>query len=292
MTLIQLRHFATLAKAGSFVKASDLLHITQPALSRSIKSLEEELGQLLFDRVGRRIELTPFGRETLQRAELLIEDAELLRHGGRVLDSKARGRLRLGLSSGPGMMLTTPLMAHFAQHFPEVHIDFVRANTETLTQMLRDRQIDAMVVDIRSLRPAADLRVDHLSEMKGCFMVRQGHPLTNRTRIRFDQLQKFPIASTPLSDELARILVERYGEKAHPQVLVKYTSDEIAHLISVTERTDTVLLAIRAAAPALHEVPVYPPLDANARFGHITLAHKSEGLYIPVLRSLMSSVLH
>ncbi|MET4576137.1 LysR family transcriptional regulator [Ottowia thiooxydans] len=291
MTLIQLRHFITLAKVGSFVKASAQLHITQPALSRSIKALEDELGQLLFDRVGRRIELTPDGRETLQRAERLTEDADQLRHGGRALDSSASGRLRLGLSSGPGMMLTAPLMIHFAQHFPKVQIDVLRANTDTLTSMLRERQIDAMVVDVRSLRPASDLRVDHLSEMKGCFMVRQGHPLADRARVRFDQVSKFPIASTPLSDEMARILVERYGVEGHPQVLVKYTSDEIAHLLNVTERTNTVLLAIRAAGPGLHEVPVYPALDANARFAHITLAHKSEGLYVPVLRSLMRTAL-
>lgn len=291
MTLVQLRQFITLAKAGSFVKASELLHITQPALSRSIKSLEDELGQLLFDRLGRRIELTAFGRETLQRAELLIEDAELLRQSGKVLDRRTGGRLRLGLSSGPGMMLTVPLMAHFAQHFPQVHVDVLRANTEALTQMLRDRLVDALVVDVRSLRPAADLRVDHLSEMQAAFLVRRGHPLDGRAHVHFGELRSFPVASTPLSDEVARILVERYGEQAHPQVLVKYTSDEIAHLVDVAEQTDSVLLAIRAAAPRLRELAVDPALQANARFGLVTLAHKSEGLYVPQLRRLMNEVL-
>ena len=65
MTLVQLQHFVALARAGSFVKASALVHVTQPALSRSIAGLEDELGQRLFDRLGRRIELTPFGHDTL-----------------------------------------------------------------------------------------------------------------------------------------------------------------------------------------------------------------------------------
>jgi len=54
MTLTQIRHFIGLAKAGSFIKAANQLFLTQPALSRSIKSLEDELGQLLFDRSGKK----------------------------------------------------------------------------------------------------------------------------------------------------------------------------------------------------------------------------------------------
>ena len=55
MTLIQLKHFLALVQAGSFVKASGQLFMTQPALSRSIKSLEDDLGHLLFDRVGKKL---------------------------------------------------------------------------------------------------------------------------------------------------------------------------------------------------------------------------------------------
>jgi len=59
MTLTQIRHFIGLAKAGSFVKASSQLFMTQPALSRSIKALEDELGQLLFDRAGKKSNSRP-----------------------------------------------------------------------------------------------------------------------------------------------------------------------------------------------------------------------------------------
>ena len=68
MTLVQLRHLISLAESGSFSKSAQALHLTQPALSRSIRALEDELGMPLFDRVGRRNELTAFGREVLDRA--------------------------------------------------------------------------------------------------------------------------------------------------------------------------------------------------------------------------------
>jgi DNA-binding transcriptional LysR family regulator len=287
MTLVQLRHFIELAKAGSFVKASDVLCMTQPALSRSIKSLEMEMGRLLFDRVGKRIELTSFGQEVLARTQALVEEAEQLKNCGRQLSADDSGRIRLGLSSGPGALLSAAVLTHFTQHFPHFHVDIVRANTASLAQMLRDRALDALVVDIRFLRPAPDLKVTQIAEMDGVFMCRPGHPLASQTRVSFAQLMAYPVCSTPLSEETARILVERYGEKAHPSVMVKLTSDEISHIVQVTETTDAVLLAIRASAPHLVELPVHPPLKMKARFGLITIANKSEPLFLPVIRKLM-----
>jgi DNA-binding transcriptional LysR family regulator len=291
MTFVQLRQFIALAKAGSFVKAADVLCMTQPALSRSIKSLEEEFGRLLFDRIGKKIELTAFGREVLTRGEVLVEEVEQLKHSGRSLGAEDAGRIRLGLSSGPGAMLSTPVMMHFAKHFPRFHVDLVRGHTASLVQLLRERQLDALVVDIRLLRPAPDLRVVQSAEMDGIFMCRPDHPLAGIPRVGFAQLARYPVASTPLSEELARILVERYGEIAHPTVLVKFSSDELSHMIELAESTDAVLLAIRACAPGLVQVKLHPPLNTKARFGLVTIAKRSEAVFLPELRRLMTALL-
>ena len=290
MTLTQLRHFIGLAQAGSFIKASGQLFMTQPALSRSIKSLEEALGQRLFDRSGKKIELTPYGHSVLQRCQALLEEVEALKTSGQALGATDVGRVRLGLSSGPGAMLTAPIVQHFAQRFPNFHVDIVRANTSALTQMLRERSVDALVVDVRSMRPAPDLLVTQIGEAKGAFMCRKNHPLARRRTVSFAALRPYPVASIPLSDELARVLIERYGEQAHPDVLVKYSSDEISHLIHVAEHTDTVLLAIRDCAPKLVEVKVTPALNDQARFGLVTLANKAEALYLPEIRQLMQAI--
>lgn len=292
MTLIQLKHFVVLAKVGSFVKASALLFMTQPALSRSIKSLEDDLGKLLFDRVGKRIELTTFGKEVLSRGQLLLDEAEQIKHMGLGLNPSATGRMRLGLSSGPGAMLTAPIMIHFAKYYPKFHVDIFRSNTVNLTQMLRERLVDALIVDIRSLRPSPDLKVQEMVEMKGTFMCRKKHPLAQRAQVSLAQLLQFPIASTPLSDELARILVERYGESAHPEAMVKYTSDEISHLIEVAQSSDTIVLAIQACGPELVELNLKPALNANARFGLVTIANKAEGVFLSEIRKIMHQVFH
>ena len=139
MTLVQLRHFVVLADVGSFVQASAVLFLTQPALTRSIQGLEDELGGALFDRLGRRIELTPFGREALGRAQRLVSDADALKQAGKGLHAGLIGKLRVGLSSGPGALLSTPLMLHMAEHHPRLQVHISRGNTDVLLHALREQ---------------------------------------------------------------------------------------------------------------------------------------------------------
>jgi len=276
MTLVQLRHFISLAQTGSFSKSASALFLTQPALSRSIQALEGELGQTLFDRVGRHSELTPFGREAVERARELVLAADDLRGSGRLAGTEQEGVLRIGMGSGPGAMLMTPLLLTMAQERPRLRVDIARATTELLLQALRARDLDALVLDVRSLRPTPDLVVQHVHAMRGAFLVRRGHPLAKkRSAIGFDDLLRFPMASTPLSDEVAQTLVERYGPQAHPSLCVTLRCDEIASLVDVARASDTVLLAIRAAAPDLVELTLQPALDASARFGLVTLRRRT-----------------
>lgn len=290
MTLVQLRHLISLAQSGSFTRSAEALFLTQPALSRSIRALEEELGQPLFDRVGRRSVLTPFGAEALQRARQLVFDADELAHSGQAMREGRSGTVRLGLGSGPGAMLMTPLLKTMATAHPTVHVDIARGHTDVLTRRLRERELDALVVDARSLVPAPDLRVATLVEMRGAFMVRPGHPLTRwKGALRFDALRQFPIASTPLSDEVARTLVERYGPAAHPAECVTLRCEELPSLVEVTRHSDAVLIAIRAAAPDLVELALKPAMAATARFGIVTLARRAEPPALPIVRKLVTT---
>ena len=292
MTLVQLRHLLSLAQTGSFSKSSAALFLTQPALSRSIRALESELGQPLFDRVGRQNELTPFGRDAVARARDLVQAADDLRDSGRAaLDGQA-GLLRIGLGSGPGAMLMTPLLLAMAQDRPRLRVEVARGATELLVLALRDRTLDALVVDARSMRPAPDLQTQDLSDMRGSFMARRGHPLTRRRKaLTFDDLLRYPMASTPLSDEVARVLVAHYGPGAHPDACMTLLCEEIPSLVDVARRSDTVLLAIRAAAPDLVELNLQPALVASARFGLVTLRQRSAPPGLAALRALMAQCL-
>ena len=331
MTLVQLRHLISLAETASFTRSAETLFLTQPALSRSINALEEELGQKLFDRVGRRSELTHFGHEVLQRARRLVFDAdELAASGGRMFVAeiaapvaekqltpgeesvaavgarfgevmaelkrrKLGGRtstLRVGLGSGPGALLTRPLLAGMAQRGATVRVDILRGEENRLVQALRDRQIDAVVLEIHSVRPATDLRVEAVTEMRGAFMCRTGHPLTRkRGAIRFETVREFPIASTKLGNDVVREMVETYGPQGHPDECVSLRCNELSSLVEVVRESDAVLFAIRAAAPDLVELPVRPAIETRAHFGLITRAGHTDAPAMSMLRTLISKIL-
>jgi DNA-binding transcriptional LysR family regulator len=297
MTLVQLRHLISLAQTGSFSKSALALFLTQPALSRSIRALETELGQPLFDRIGRHSEVTPFGRDVVERARHLVHAADDLRDSGQHLARGMAGSLRIGLGSGPGAMLMTPLLMHMAKHHPQLHLEISRGRTELLVGSLRERTLDALVLDARSLTPSPDLRTSEIFEMRGAFLCRRGHPLTRKRGaarvggLSFEQLSQFPLASTPLSDEVARVLVERYGPQAHPQQCVTLRCEELPSLVELTRHTDTVLIAIRAAAPDLVELSLKPALNATAKFAVVTLTGRSEAPALPIVRGLMQELL-
>ncbi len=291
MTLVQLRHLIELATNGSFSQSAIKLHLTQPALSRSIKALEDELGQPLFDRIGRKNELTAFGSHIVQRARLLVDEANELRLTSTQLKKGEIGQFRIGMGSGPGAMLMTPMLMLMATRYPKAHIDISRGSTSLLVQALRDRLLDALILDIRSLEPSTDLKIEAIHEMEGVFMCRQGHPLAKKRSVPFAMLRDYPIASTPLSDEVARILMERFGPQAHPDQLVNLRSEEISSLLDVTRNSDAVVLTIRASAPDLVELPIYPPLNVKARFGLVTIATRTEPPLLDKVRTLMQDTL-
>jgi len=285
VTLVQLRHFVVLAETGTFMQASRALFLTQPALTRSIQGLEDELGGRLFDRLGRRIELTPFGHEVLQRARRLVADAEALKQTGKGLHAGLIGSLRIGLSSGPGALLSTPLMLHMAQHHPRLQLQISRGNTAVLIDELRDQHLDAAVVDARSVRPSADLQVSQVFELAAGFLVRPDHPLVQRGKpVTLDDALAYPIASTPLSEEVARLLIDRFGPRANPDDMVTLRSDETLNIVEVARRSHAIVLTANAAAEGLVPLDMSPPLNATARFGMVTLSRRQEAPALRILR--------
>ena len=292
MTLVQLRHLVALAESRSFSRSAEACFVTQSALSRSIRALEDELGQALFDRVGRRAELTAFGAEVLARARgILFESDELSACGPKARDA-ALGRLCLGMASGPAALLTAPLLLHMATQHRGLRVEIARGNVELLAQGLRSRALDALVLEVRSIAPAPDLKVEVLAELRGAFMCRRGHPLLRRRgAVRFDDLLHHPIVTTPLGDEIARTLVAQFGPQAHPAACVTQRSEDIASLAEVARQSDAVLFAVRAAAPDLAEIALTPALGASARFGLVTRVRRSEAPALPAARQFMQQLL-
>ena len=299
MNLRHLEHWLALAETGSFSRAAEKLHITQSALSRSIQVLEEDLGGPLVDRVGKKNELTPLGQLVLKRAQRIVHEAKELQQGAALLQQGGLGSLRVGLGSGPGVMLMTPWLRYMAEHHPTVQVAVSRGATELQLMQLRERQFDALVVDLRRVDAAPDLNVEFMAEMRAGFVCRQGHPLLNkkRKRVPFEALLAYPMASTPLSQEVARILVDHFGPRANPAQMTTLQCEDIASLIEVVRQTDAIYLGIVGAARegladgSLVELPLDPPFQGGARLGLITLAGRTELPVMAVFREFVKGKL-
>jgi DNA-binding transcriptional LysR family regulator len=297
MNLRHLEHWLALADTGSFSRAAEKLHITQSALSRSIQALEEDLGGPLVDRVGKKNELTPLGRSVLERARRIVHEAQELKQGAALLQQGGLGALRVGLGSGPGAMLMTPWLVYMAQHHPTVQVTVSRGSTELQLTQLRERQLDALVVDVRRVEAAPDLKMTQVVEMRAGFVCRQGHPLLKRAAkgLPFDALLSYPIASIELSQEVARLLVDHYGPQANPAQMTTLQCEDIASLLDVVGQTDAIYLGIVGAAREglaqgrLVELPMQIPLKGQARLALITLAGRTELPVMSVFRAFVQN---
>ena len=297
MNLRHLEHWLALADTGSFSRAAEKLHITQSALSRSIQTLEEDLGGPLVDRVGKKNELTPLGRSVLERARRIVHEAQELKLGAALLQQGGLGALRVGLGSGPGAMLMTPWLVYMAQHHPTVQVTVSRGSTELQLTQLRERQLDALVVDVRRVESAPDLKMTQVVEMRAGFVCRQGHPLLECAAkgLPFDALLSYPIASIQLSQEVARLLVDHYGPQANPAQMTTLQCEDIASLLDVVGQTDAIYLGIVGAAREgleqgrLVELPMQTPLKGQARLALITLAGRTELPVMSVFRAFVQN---
>jgi DNA-binding transcriptional LysR family regulator len=221
----------------------------------------------------------------------LVERANNLKQSAQQLIDGQAGKVSIGLGSGPGALLTTPFLALMATEYPQAHLEISRGSTSLLVQALRDRILDALVLDIRSLNPSSDLEVETLCEMPGAFMCRKAHPLSKVRSVTIDKVKDYPVASTPLSDEVARILVDRYGADAHPEVLVSLRCEEISSLIDVVRSTDTIMVAVRALAPDLVALKMSPELNATAKFGWVSLRSRCQSPLSTYLREAAKDIL-
>lgn len=184
----------------------------------------------------------------------------------------------------------TPLLTHVAAHYPQVRVAIARGSTELQVSQLRQRELDALVVDARRISYASDLVIEPLTELRGGFVSRAGHPLAQLASVSFAQLMAYPVATTPLSDEVARMLVAHYGPGADPARMAALVCEDVGSLLDAVAETDAVFLGVIAAARSgieagrLAELRMAPPLAGGARFAYVRLAGRTEAPVMQVLR--------
>lgn len=138
--------FHAVAQAGSFTRAADLLHLTQPGISKHIKHLEEYLGVALFDRLGRKVALTQPGEILLQATEEIVALAGTAEQRIRDLTGLHAGRLRLGASSPIGLYTLPRVLAAYRNNYPSVNVTLAIAPSASIEAKVFANKIDVGLI--------------------------------------------------------------------------------------------------------------------------------------------------
>jgi DNA-binding transcriptional LysR family regulator len=189
LNLHLLRIFATVVEQHGFSRAATVLYISQPAVSKSVQELENQLGVILIDRSQRRLMLTEAGSILFEHAQRLFAVERAAEAALEQLHGLKRGRLSIGASQTIGTYLLPPLLGLFHQRYPGVQLSLEIENTQRVINDLRTQPLDLAFVEGPVSDP--DLVVTTWRTDRLVIIAPPGHPLSNQ-RVSLEQVTQCP----------------------------------------------------------------------------------------------------
>ena len=191
MDLRQLEIFAKVAEMGSFSRAAEALHLTQPTVSEHIRALEDELGVRLLDRLGRGTATTRAGQLLLSYASRILALAREARQALEGYQGRIRGELVVGGSTIPGEYLLPAVIGRFREKFPDVSTTLVIGDSQTVVDWVVDGRVELGVVGARL--PQRGLEFQDLSPDEEVVVIPAGHPWQGRAQVTLEELVREPL---------------------------------------------------------------------------------------------------
>lgn len=192
MELRVLNYFLTVAREGGLTNASEVLHVTQPTMSRQIQELEEELGQKLFIRTTRSMVLTPEGMLLRKRAEEILEMAERTKSEFSAMGSTVAGDVLIGSGETFALKQITDLMAQIREEYPGIHFQIYSGNAEEVAERLEKGLLDfGVFVEPADISRYNSIRLPVLDTWG--LILRKDHPLAQKEHITREDLGDVPL---------------------------------------------------------------------------------------------------
>jgi DNA-binding transcriptional LysR family regulator len=195
MEFHQLRYFVAAADRLSISKAATALHVSQPALSRQIAALEDELGVALFDRIKKRIHLTEAGLYFLPKARQILCDAETSSRMVRERFGHAKRRIRMGFQNPFLDDIVVPAVRDFKQANRKVAVDLFELEARAQLDRLRDEVLDLALVGNMTKQDRKDFQAQLIMKSRMVAVLPENHPLASRKQIQLDEIAGEPHVS-------------------------------------------------------------------------------------------------
>lgn len=216
LSIGKLQQLVMVARVGSVSKAAIELNISQPALSRSIAAIEERYGFQIFNRMGHGVEVTAAGAQVIAQAGPLLQAMRVFDSNLRLFSSGKAGRLQLGLSP----LLASEFLAKLAGEFftpdTEAQLQVMIYSGADLLEALKSDAIELFFFPETHIEPSVEIDIEPIGQTAPLCVVRKGHPLAKRHKLRVEDLRDFPWASSvapPIAPELlspARFICDNY----------------------------------------------------------------------------------
>ncbi len=211
MNTADLAAFIEVARFESFSLAAEKLHLTQPAVSKRVQNLEQTLAVNLFDRVGRRVQLTESGRALLPRSRQWLLDFEDIKNSVATLEGEVTGVLNIGTSHHIGLHRLPATLRAFSQTYPKVRLDIQFIDSEAAFDAVLNGDLELGIV---TLPPSADNRLiaQKIWDDPLAFVAGKDHPLAQKTPLHLDDLTAHPAILPSLNTFTRQIAAELFKQ--------------------------------------------------------------------------------
>lgn len=213
MDTTKLKSFLVLAECKSFSETADLLYLSQPAISKHIESLENELGVLLFNRNRGNTTLTIHGEYFLDYASEIVKLSEKSKEHLKQLDNLNEGTLHFGATNFIGVYLMPKLIAEYKSYYPTIGIDMTVAPSKKLFQKLEKHEIEfaflSHYVNLdKNKYGSIPYEIDHM-----VLIVNKDHPLANKERCTLEDIAQYPFITKESTASLTRFISKKIPDK-------------------------------------------------------------------------------
>lgn len=246
MNLRDLRYLVTVADCRHFGKAANLCYVSQPTLSAQLKKLEEYLGIQLFERNNKHVLITPIGQTIVDKARLILREADQIRELARAASQPYSGRLQLGIIPTLGPYLLPHIVPCIKSHFPKLELMLYEDQTSRILAALHQGSLDAAILALPV--NSEGLTVTALFSEPFWVALPAQHPLAKKALLKPEDLQS----------ETLLLLSE--GHCLRDQAL------EVCRLAGIKERVDfsaTSLETLRQMVAAGAGITFLPQLAVN-----------------------------
>jgi DNA-binding transcriptional LysR family regulator len=202
-----LRYVLTLATHRNFGRAAAALHVSQPALSRSLGSLEKLLGVRLFDRSRRGVTPTSFGQLLIDRGGTLVAGLDDIRHEIELMRGLQSGSLKVGAGLYPAEISVGTAIGQLSVRYPGLRISLHAAPWREVADAVAASQVDIAVVELSPLAGRPHLTLDPLPRHEALLVCRPDHPLLSENSLSTEKIFRYPFVGPSLPPRVAEPLM-------------------------------------------------------------------------------------